>query len=66
MAAIDEGELAAAHAKILENLSPSPVSIDELIRQCQCSAPLVLTVLLELELTGRIERQAGHKVILIG
>ncbi|HEU0117722.1 MAG TPA: DNA-processing protein DprA, partial [Alphaproteobacteria bacterium] len=65
-AQIDESDLASARAKILENLSPSPVLVDELIRQCQFSAPLVLTVLLELELAGRLERQAGHRVVLIG
>lgn len=62
---IDEGELAAARAKILENLGPSPVLVDELIRQCQLSAPLALTVLLELELAGRLERQPGQRVALI-
>jgi DNA processing protein len=66
IASVSESELDSTRAKILEFLSPSPVLIDELIRQCQCSAPLVLTVLLELELAGRIERQAGHKVVLIG
>jgi DNA processing protein len=62
---IDEGELAQAREIILENLGPSPISIDELIRECQFSAPLVLTVLLELELAGHIERQPGHKIALI-
>ena len=61
----DEGGLAAAREIILENLGPSPISIDELVRECQLSAPLALTVLLELELAGRIERQPGHKVALI-
>jgi DNA processing protein len=55
-----------AREKILENLSPSPVSVDELVRQCQVSLPLVLSVLLELELAGRLDRQPGHQVALIG
>ncbi|MGE3623420.1 MAG: DNA-processing protein DprA [Bdellovibrionales bacterium] len=58
-------EMAAAQEKILENLGPSPILIDELIRECQLSAPLMLTILLELELAGRIERQPGHRVALI-
>ena len=62
----DEATLAPLRAKILENLGHSPVAVDELIRQCQCSASLVLTLLLELELAGRLERQAGHRVVLIG
>ena len=63
---VDEGDLADAREAILENLGPSPVSIDELIRECALPPGLVLTVLLELELAGRIERQAGHKVALVG
>jgi DNA processing protein len=62
----DEGELVVGRAKILENLSPSPVSVDELMRQCHLSPCVALTVLLELELSGRIERQVGNKVSLIG
>lgn len=62
----DENVLAEAREKILENLSPSPVSVDELARQCFVSPSVVLTVLLELELSGRIERQPGNKVAMIG
>ncbi len=50
---------------VLELLSPAPVSVDEIIRQCQLSAALVGTVLLELELAGRIERHPGNRVALI-
>src|SRR5262249_21191085 len=63
---IDEGDFAEAREMILENLGPSPVSIDELVRECGLPAGIVLTVLLELELAGRIERQAGHRVALVG
>lgn len=63
---IDEADLTAARAKILENLSPSPVSVDELVRECHVSSSVVLTVLLELELAGRVERQVGNKAVLIG
>ena len=63
---IEEKTLDAARAKILENLSPSPVSVDELVRECHLSPSTVLTVLLEFELAGRVERQAGHKVVLVG
>jgi DNA processing protein len=47
---------------ILEKLSPTPVAVDELVRQCQLSASAVATVLLELELAGRIERHPGNMV----
>ena len=63
---IDDAQLAAAHKTILENLSPSPPPINDLIRATHLSPSLVLTVLLELELAGRVERQAGHVVALIG
>ena len=63
---LDENVLARARAEILENLSPSPVSVDELARQCHLSPSVVLTVLLELELAGLVERQVGNKVVLIG
>lgn len=61
----DESELAAARAVILENLGHAPVAIDELVRGCQLSAPVVLTVVLELELAGRVQRQPGNQVNLI-
>lgn len=51
--------------KLLENLSPTPVSIDELVRDLNVPISYILTILLELELAGRIERQAGNKVNLI-
>ena len=47
---------------ILEKLSPTPVAVDELVRQCQLSAATVATLLLELELAGRVERHPGNLV----
>jgi DNA processing protein len=47
---------------IVEKLSPTPVAVDELVRQCQLSAAAVATLLLELELSGRIERHPGNLV----
>jgi DNA processing protein len=49
---------------ILERLGPTPVAVDELVRQCQLSAAAVATLLLELELAGRIERHPGNLVSL--
>jgi DNA processing protein len=54
----------AALELIVEKLSPSPVAVDELVRQCQLSAATVATLLLELELAGRIERHPGNLVSL--
>ncbi len=64
--ALDEREMDRAQARILESLSPSPVAVDELVRVTQLSSAVVLTVLLELELAGRVERQAGQRVALVG
>jgi DNA processing protein len=57
------GEDGAAEL-ILEKLSPTPVAVDELVRQCQLSAADVATLLLELELAGRVERHPGNLVSL--
>src|SRR5579862_2326254 len=53
-----------ALAMILERLGPTPVAIDELVRQCQLTASAVATLLLELELAGRVERHPGNLVSL--
>ena len=47
---------------IMECLSPSPVSVDEIVRQCDFPASVVQQILLEQELAGHIERQAGGLV----
>ncbi len=58
----DDSELAEARAIIEEQLGATPVTVDELVRECQLSAKVVLTVLLEFELAGRVERQSGNRV----
>jgi DNA processing protein len=52
-------------ARIVNLLGPTPVSIDDLIRLADTSAAVVRTVLLELELAGRLERHGGGLVSLI-
>jgi DNA processing protein len=47
-------------------LGTSPAAVDELVRQCQVSAAVVATVLMELELAGRLERLPGNRVALVG
>lgn len=51
--------------RIVGLLGPTPVEIDELIRQSGARPAVVRTVLLELEIAGRLERQAGGRVALI-
>ena len=47
---------------VIDLLGPVPVAIDELIRQSGHAPAIVQTVLLELELAGRLERHAGGRV----
>jgi DNA processing protein len=54
----------ADRVSVSDLLSPTPVSVDEILRQAGVAPPLVQTVLLELELAGRIERHAGGRVSL--
>jgi DNA processing protein len=49
---------------VVARLGPTPVPVDELVRQCHLSAALVATLLLELELAGTIERHPGNLVSL--
>jgi DNA processing protein len=46
-------------------LNGTPVPVDELVRQSALPPAAVQTVLLELELAGRLERHAGGKVSLV-
>jgi DNA processing protein len=52
----------AARNAVHDLLGPTPVLVDELVRQSALSPAIVQTVLLELELAGRLERHAGGKV----
>jgi DNA processing protein len=46
-------------AKIVELLGPAPVAIDDLVREAAAPPGTVQTVLLELELAGKLERRSG-------
>ena len=61
----DETDVEHTRAQMLDYLSPSPVSIDELVRLCGVEPAVVLTVLMELELAGHVTRQPGHKIMRI-
>ena len=54
----------AARQKVIDLLSPTPVAVDEIVRQSGLPPATVQTILLELELAGRLERHAGGKVSL--
>ena len=56
---------AGDRARIIDLLGPSPVLLDDLIRMAGTSPAIVRTVLLELELAGRLERHGGGLVSMI-
>ena len=60
-----EGGGEAAADRLLAALGTVPVDVDELVRRCQVTAAEVQTLLVELELAGRVERHPGNKVSLI-
>ncbi len=61
----DPTELEEARAAIVQALGPTPVLVDEILRQCQLSPSVVSMILLELDLAGRLARHPGNKVALL-
>jgi DNA processing protein len=59
-----EPEPCDERTRILTLLGPGPVATDELARAAACEVRMVQTILLELELDGRIERQGSGMVAL--
>jgi DNA processing protein len=59
-----EADMDRIRKQIVELLGPAPVDVDELIRQTEAPVGAMLTVLLELELAGRLMRHPGNKVSL--
>lgn len=55
-----------AFKRVLEGLGPTPVQVDDLARQCELPVSTVMSILLELELAGRLQRLAGNQVALLG
>ncbi len=60
-----DAELNDARRRVREKLGATAVSVDELVEQCETSAGSVLTVLLELELAGKLKRSPGNKVYIV-
>jgi DNA processing protein len=56
---------ASERERIVALLGPTPVGIDDLVRLSRASPAIVRTVLLELELAGRLERHGGGLVSLL-
>ena len=62
----DEKDIHNVRRQIESALGAAPAAVDELVRQCQVSAAVVATVLMDLELAGRLERLPGNRVALLG
>lgn len=62
-APVDAGD--SERRSLIDLLGPTPVAVDELVRQSGQAAATVQLVLLELELAGRVERHAGAKISLV-
>ena len=63
--AVDSPAVDAARAEVTQALDYGPTDIDDIIRATGKPAAVISVVLLELEIAGRLERQAGNKVTLI-
>lgn len=51
--------------QVLSLLSPTPIAVDDLIRQSDLPARTVQIVLIELDLAGRLVREAGQRIALL-
>ena len=60
----DDAAPESAREAVTGLLGPSPVPVDLLVRQSRLTPAVVATILLELELAGRLERQPGNRVSL--
>ena len=63
-ATLDEQTLDRARAAIIQSLGASPTMTDDILAMTGVTPHLLMAVLLELELAGRLERHAGSKVAL--
>lgn len=62
---LSDDAIASARLKIMETLGPTPVRLDDLVRELDLPVNVVLAALLELELAGKAERQLGGNVSLL-
>ncbi|PIR38637.1 MAG: DNA-protecting protein DprA [Alphaproteobacteria bacterium CG11_big_fil_rev_8_21_14_0_20_39_49] len=62
---LSDSELDGARPQVIEKIGCSPTAIDDIIVQTGFPAHIVLSVILELELAGRLERNYGNKVSMI-
>ena len=56
------GAPADGRDRVVELIGPAPLGIDDLVRLSRLTPAHVLTILLELEIAGRLQRHPGNKV----
>lgn len=68
----ESGKKVSAHAvidvirqEIVNQLSSTPIDVDELVMHTGLAVEQVITVLIELELAGRLERHPGNRVSIV-
>lgn len=61
----DAAMLAKARVLVPGLIGAEPVMVDEIARHCQLSTAVIMAVLLELELGGRVETLPGNRVALL-
>jgi DNA processing protein len=59
---LSDTEAVRIRRQVIEALGPVPVAVDELIRLCSVPAGAMQTIILELELAGKLTRHPGNKV----
>jgi DNA processing protein len=60
-----EPEICESERIVLQQISSSPVSLDEIVEVTSLSINNVLSVISKFELEGKIMRQSGNKVVLV-
>ena len=55
-------EVERCRAFVIERLGPTPVDVDDLLRQGELTPSILSTILLELELAGRLRRHSGNRI----
>ncbi|MFN3699996.1 MAG: DNA-processing protein DprA [Alphaproteobacteria bacterium] len=54
-----------SHEQVLQTLSFTPIAVDEVLRNCHVSIGILQSILLDLELAGRIKRLPGNRISLV-
>lgn len=62
---LSDAEAEEIRSIILQNTSMTPLTVDELVRNCHLTIPMVQVILLELEIAGRIQRLPGNRIVQI-